>query len=404
MSNEKTRGQDIDPGTQALQGIRVLDMAWFGPGPFCATILGDLGAQIIKIHEPDPERRGGPIMFAFPQSPDLPGLRNCKTMGLDLKSEEGRTIFYELAKSVDVIIESYRPGVVKRLGVDYETIISINPRIVYASLSGYGQDGPYRDLVGHDLNYISIGGLLGMTGVSNGPPVLPGTLVADFAAGGMATVLGVLAALMSREQTGRGQYVDVSMTDGIVELMSVWINPYLSWGVESKRGEAWLTGQWPWYNVYETKDGKYISIAALEHQFYINLCQLLGRQDFAEHQYAENPKKGEILRTFKETFLTKTRDEWVEILQSKDTCVAPVYTITEVASDPQLACRGMIREVPHPRLGCIKQVGSMLKLSDSSFQVRNWSTRFGEHTEEILHQFGYSADRIDALRRAQVIS
>ncbi len=390
--------------TAALQGIRLLDMAWIGPGPFCTTLLGDLGAEIIKIHEPDIERRGGPASYAFPASPDFPGMRNCKTIGLDLKTGDGRSIFYELAKTADVVLEGYRPGVMKRLGVDYDTIKKVNPRIVYTSLTGYGQEGVYRDVVGHDINYISIGGLLGLTGVVGGEPVIPGTLVADFAAGGMAAALGILAALMTRDRTGEAQFVDVAMADGIVEMMSVWLNPYLVWGVESRRGDTWLGGHWPWYNVYETKDGKHVSIGALEPWFYANLCQLLGREDLIEHQFAEGEKRDEIFRDFKQTFLTKTRDEWVEILRQKDTCVAPVYSLDEVASDPQLIARGMIRELPHPVLGSVKQVGSMLKVSGSPFQVRNWCTRFGQHTDELLLELGYDAARIGALRQAGAIS
>ena len=388
----------------ALDGIRILDMAWFGPGPFCATLLGDLGAEIIKIHEPYPERRGGLIMYAFPEAPDFPGQRNCKTMGLDLKAESGRGIFYEMARTADVVFESYRPGVVKRLKVDYDTLKEINPGIVYTSLSGYGQDGPYRDFVGHDLNYISIAGLLGLTGTPDGPPVIPGTLVADFAGGGMAAAIGILAALMAREKTGKGQFVDVSMTDGIVELLFLWIAPYMNYGIESKRGETIFTGKYPWYNVYETKDGKYISVAAFETWFYANLCQLLGREDFIQYQFDEGPKQDEMFRYFKQTFMTKTRDEWVEILRSKDTCVAPVNSIDEVVKDPHLLARGMIRELPHPTMGTVKQVGSMLKLSDSPFEARNWTTRFGQHTDEIMHQLGYDGERIHALREEEVIS
>jgi crotonobetainyl-CoA:carnitine CoA-transferase CaiB-like acyl-CoA transferase len=389
--------------TAALEGIRILDMAWLGPGPFCSTLLGDLGAEVIKIYEARPERRGGPVMFIFSNLPDFPGWRNCKTMGLDLKAEEGRGIFYDLARTADVVMEGFRPGVMKRLGIDYDTIEKVNPRIVYASLTGYGQDGPYRDVVGHDINYLSIGGLLGMTGLPGGPPVIPGTVLADFAAGGMSAAVGILAALTARGRTGKGQYVDVSLTDAVVELTSLQIIPYLIVGIVPKRGETMLTGEWPWYNVYETKDGNYISIGALEAWFYANLCQLLGREDFIEHQYATGEKREEIFRSFRETFLTKNRDEWVEILRRKDTCVAPVYSIDELVSDPQLIARGMITEVDHPTLGRIKQVGSMLKLSESPFQVRNWSQRFGQHTEEILTGLGYSKEDIDRLREIEVI-
>ena len=385
----------------ALEGIRVLDMAWLGPGPFCATLLGDLGAEVIKIYEAHPERRGGPVMFLFDST--HPGLRNCRTMGLDLKAEGGRSIFRDLAGTADVVMEGFRPGVVQRLGVDYDTIKQINPRIVYASLTGYGQDGPYRDLVGHDINYLAIGGLLGMTGPAGGAPVILGTVIADFAAGGMSAAIGILAALMARERTGRGQFVDMSMTDAVVELTSMQINPYLYSGIVPKRGETMLTGQYPWYNVYETKDGKYISIGALEPWFFANLCQLLGCEDFIAYQFDEGEKREEMFRYFRETFLTKTRDEWVALLRQKDTCVAPVYSIDEMVSDPQLIARRMIIETDHPTLGRLKQVGSMLKLLDSPVQVRNWSTRFGQHTDEILLELGYDKARISELREADVI-
>ncbi len=405
MASDETRKRIRGGGmTAALQGIRVLDMALVGPGPFCATLLGDLGAEIIKIHEPHPEERGGPIVLQFPDSPTFPGLRNCKTMGLNLKAEDGRSIFYELAKTADVVTESFRPGVMKRLGVDYHAIKRYNPGIVYASITGFGQDGPYRDVVGHDINYIAFGGLLGMTGNAGGAPAIPGTPIADFAAGGMSAAIAILAALMARERGGEGQFVDVSMTDAVVGLMSEWINPYLVWGIVSKRGESWLTGQWPWYNVYETKDGKYISIGAIEPWFYANLCQLLGREDFMQHQYAEGEKRDEIFQYFKQTFLTRTQDEWLEILRQKDTCVAPVYSIDELCADPQLIARGMITEMPHPVLGSVKQVGSMLRLSGSPFQVRNWSSRFGQYTEELLLELGYDAARIDSLRQAGIIN
>jgi crotonobetainyl-CoA:carnitine CoA-transferase CaiB-like acyl-CoA transferase len=387
----------------ALQGIRVLDMAWVGPGPFCATILGDLGADIIKIHEPDPERRGSLTKYALPNDPAFPGLRNCRVMGLDLKAKDGCAIFCELAKTADVVIESYRPGVTKRLGVDYKAIKKINPKIVYASMTSYGQDGPYRDLPGHDINYISMGGLLGLTGESGSAPVLPGTLVADLAAGGMSAAIGILAALTARVETGKGQFIDVSITDGVVALMSMWINPHLAYGLAFERGDTMFTGHYPWYNVYQTKDGKYISIGAFEPWFYANLCQLLGRDDFIEHQFTEGKKREEISRYFKQTFLTKSRDEWLEILRQKDTCVAPVYSMDELVSDPQLISRGMINELPHPVLGTVRQVGSMLKLSGSPFRVRNWSTRFGQHTDEILQEIGYDAKRVKALRKAGVI-
>jgi crotonobetainyl-CoA:carnitine CoA-transferase CaiB-like acyl-CoA transferase len=183
----------------------------------------------------------------------------------------------------------------------------------------------------------------------------------------------------------------------------MWINPHLAYGLAFERGDTMFTGHYAWYNVYQTKDGKYISIGAFEPWFYANLCQLLGRDDFIEHQFAEGEKREEISQYFKQTFLTRSRDEWVEMLRKKDTCVAPVYSIDELVSDPQLTARGMIMEMPHPILGSVKQVGSMLKLSESPFQARNWSTRFGQHTGEILKELGYDEARIGTLRKAGVI-
>jgi crotonobetainyl-CoA:carnitine CoA-transferase CaiB-like acyl-CoA transferase len=347
--------------------------------------------------------RGSLAMYALPESPEFPGIRNCKTIGIDLKSNEGRDIFYDLAKTADVVMESYRPGVVQRLGVDYEALKALNTEIVYVSLTSYGQDGPYRDRVGHDINFIAIGGLLGMTGLAGGPPALPGTLVGDLAAGGMAAAIGILAALMSRERTGNGQFVDVSMTDGIVAMMYMYLNPHLVHGVDYRRGETDFTGHRAWYNVYETKDGKYIAVGAFEAWFYANLCQLLERPDFAEHQFAEGEKREEILDYFRKTFLTKTRDEWMEILTQKDTCSTPVYSLDEVVTDPQLLARGLIQDMPHPVLGSVKQVASMLKLSDSPFQLMNWSTRFGQHTNEVLIELGYDEAQIDALRDEGIV-
>lgn len=380
-------------------------MAWQGPGIFCATMLGDLGADVIKIYEARPERRGGPLLLFYPDSPPFPGWRNCRTMGIDLKTEEGRRIFCELARTGDVIVEGFRPGTTDRLGVDYATMSEINPRLVYCSLTGYGQSGPNRDVVGHDINYIAAAGLLGTLGPRGERPVIPRTVLADFAGGGMCAVIGILAALMAREKTGRGQYVDTSMTDAMVEIMMTVLFPALMDEVMSEHGETTATGEKPrpWYNVYQTKDGKYISVGSVEPLFYANLCRALGREDFIDHQYAEGEKRDEIESHFRDVFLTRTRDEWLQTLRQIDTCVAPVSSPEEVVSDPHLIARGMIVEVDHPTLGRTKQIGSMIKLSESEFRARNWSWRYGQHTDEILTELGYDQARIDKLREAEVV-
>ena len=376
-------------------------MAWLGPGPFCSFMLGDLGADVIHIYEAHPERRGGPVLMLFDST--RPGLRNCRTMGLDLKSEDGKKVFMNLVKTADVVMEGFRPGVVKRLGVDYDVVKEVNPRIVYASLSGYGQDGPYRDMVGHDINYISLSGLLGLTGKKDGEPVVPGAVIGDFT-GGMSAAIGILAALVSRVKTGKGQYIDMSMTDAVVDLNSMEINNYLqNPAAVPRKGETMFTGSYPWYNVYETKDGKYLSIGSLEPWFFANLCQLLGCEEFTPYEFDEGEKRDEIFKYFREKFLTRTRDEWVELLSQKDVCVAPVYDIDELESDPHLVARRMVVESDHPIKGRVKHVGSMHKLSDSPVEVRNWATAYNQHTDEILREIGYDDSHIQQLREADVI-
>lgn len=385
----------------ALEGIKILDMAWLGPGPFCSFMLGDLGADIIHIYEAHPERRGGPVLMLF--DPSRPGLRNCRTMGLDLKSDAGKQVFTDLARTADVVMEGFRPGVVHRLGVDYETVKKVNPGVIYASLSGYGQDGPYRDKVGHDINYTALSGLLGLTGPKGGAPVIPGAVIGDFL-GGMSAAVGILSALVSRDRTGKGQYIDMSMTDALVELTSMEINNYLqNKSVVPRKGETMFTGQYAWYNVYETKDGKYLSIGSLEPWFFANLCQLMECEEFIPHEFDQGEKREEIKGFFREKFLTRNRDEWLELLGQKDVCVAPVYDIDELENDPHLIARRMIVESDHPDKGRVKHVGSMHKLSESPIEVRNWATTSNQHTDEILREIGYDDYRIDKLRQADVI-
>jgi crotonobetainyl-CoA:carnitine CoA-transferase CaiB-like acyl-CoA transferase len=382
----------------ALDGFRMLDLAPLGPGPHCAHILGDAGMDVIKIEEPGEGtgRRAGRVLRF---GKDVPIRRNSRSIGLNLKTAEGRQAFYDLVRTADVVIEGYRPGVVKRLAVDYETLRAIRPEIVYASLSGYGQDGPYSSYVGHDINYQGVAGILGMTGHAGGPPVIPGSTTADSAGGGMNAAISILAALLSRERTGAGQYIDMAMIDGLVTMLVLPIDDYLSSGEVPRRGETLLTGRYPWYNVYETKDGKYISVGAIEPWFYENLCRLLGREDLALHQYAEGEQLDEVFSAFRAIFQGKTRDEWVAALMPAETCVAPVYTVDEVASDPHVRHRQLIVEGEGGRT----QVGVMVKHSETPGSIRRAPPERGEQTREILSELGYDDRTIDRLRAAQAI-
>lgn len=386
----------------ALDGIRVLDLARLGPGPHCAQILGDLGADIIRVEEPGPGRgRRAGRMLRLPG--DAAIRRNSRSIALDLKSDEGRQVFYKLAASADAVMEGFRPGVAKRLGIDYETLRTVRPDIVYASLTGYGQEGPYSGHVGHDINYQGIAGIIDLTGERDRPPVIPGNAVGDNA-GGISAALGIAVALLARERTGIGQYLDVSMVDTLVTMMSLNIEQYVTRGEVPRRGETFLTGQYPWYNLYETKDGKYISVGAVEPWFYENLCRLLGREDLAADQYAEGARREEIFSAFREIFRTKTRDEWTALLMPAETCVAPVYSIDELVSDPHLRRRQMILDAGAPGKDLRTQVGVMLKLSETPGRVRRPGPELGENTVELLEELGYDGRAIAALERDGVVA
>jgi alpha-methylacyl-CoA racemase len=398
----------------ALEGIKLLDMSGLAPGALCTMLLGDLGAEVIKVEStiPSPLAGGGPSPKGEEKRGDAAYFalnRNKKSIAINLKSEPGRQIFYRLAQQADVVVEGYRPGVVKNLGVDYETISELNPGIVYCSLSGYGQDGPYRSFPGHDINYISFGGALGLIGPREGPPVVPLNLVGDFAGASLYGVIGILAALMARNKTGKGQYVDIAYIDGVISLMGFFAMDYFRSGIVPKRGESVINGAYPFYGVYETKDGGYISIGCVEPHFWENLCRLLGREDYIPYGIAhsmlepKDKKWEEISSHLKQVFLTKTRDEWFDLMIRKDIPVGKVYSLDEVFSDPQVLHRQMLIEVEDPALGKIKQGGIAPKLSQTPGKVRTLSPLLGEHSQEILRELGYSQKEIENLRQDGVI-
>lgn len=393
--------------SMALEGIKVLDLSRMPPGLFTTMMLGDLGAEVLKIDSLDGTSAGSET----PRTPSEKEIRetafdslnrNKKGIALNLKSEEGRKVFYRLCETADVILEGFRPGVVQRLGVDYETVSKINPRIVYCAISGFGQDGPYRLLPGHDLNYIAVAGALDMFGAPDSQPVPPMNLVGDYAGGSLHAVIGIQAALLARQTTGKGQYVDISITDGAAQLLAALSRAYFREGFVPDRGRSRAGACDPDYTSYQTKDGGYITLGCIEPVFWVNLCREIGKEEYIPHQM-DRAKREEISAHLKKLFLTKTRDEWFDQMWQKNIPITKVNRFSEAVEDPQLKHRQMVVEVNHPKLGPVKQIGIAIKLSETPGKVRTTGPTFGQHTNEVLLDLGYSQGEVAALRKAGAV-
>lgn len=389
-----------------LEGIKILDLSTMLPGPFCTMILADFGAEVIKV-----EAVNGGDLFrgGVPKIGDTGGAffqvnRNKKSVTLNLKADEGKEIFYRLVKDADVVIEQYRPGVVKKLGVDYDTVKAINPRIVYCSLSGYGQTGPYRLLSGHDLNYISYAGILGLTARKGQTPTIPGVQIADIGGGALYAAIGILIALMGVKQNGVGQYVDTSMMDGAISWLPVLANDYFVNGKSPKAAENILNGQNACYEVYETADGRYISIGAIEPHLWANFCDKIGREDYKAWQ-RDLTKQDVMFTELRALFKTRTQAEWIEFLDGVDCCWAPVKDLAEVFADPHAIARDMVFEMEDPQgvYGKVKAIGSAVKLSETPARRDLFPPRKGEHNAEYLKQIGYTDADIAAFAEKGVI-
>jgi crotonobetainyl-CoA:carnitine CoA-transferase CaiB-like acyl-CoA transferase len=384
-----------------LNGIKILDLTKLAPGPHCTMILGDLGADIVRVEEPgEPTGRraaqAGTLQVKAPRpsyAPTNAVARNKRSIGLNLKSQPGRDIFLRLARDADAVVEEFRPGVAKRLGIDYEVLSGLNPRLIYCAVTGFGQTGPYRALVGHDLNYIAQAGALGLIGRSGQVPTIPLNLLADYAGGGMHAAIGVLAALVARNQTGRGQYVDIAMLDGVMLLLAQALSTYFGNRKVPERGTQPGDGGAPFYNMYETRDGKIITIASMEPWFYANLCRALNCEQYIGGQY-ERDKWPEMFEHFARTFKTRTRDEWWDVLTQADICVGRMLTLDELENDPQIRARNMIVEVETPSGETVKQVGISVKLSDTPGSIRSLAPTLGQHTDAILADLGYAPQDI----------
>ncbi|MBA2327342.1 MAG: CoA transferase [Actinobacteria bacterium] len=342
--------------TAMLDGITVLDFASVGPAARASRWLADYGATVVKV---GPVPAHGEVQIAPPFF-TYGAHRGMQRIRFDLKAPAGRDAFLRLAAGADVIIESFRPGVVARLGIGYDDVLAVNPRIVYCSTSGYGQDGPHAGWAGHDLNYLAVGGYLHCTSPrADGGPPIPGATVADAAAGGMQAVIAILAALVRRQTTDQPGYLDVAAADGVLALMALAADEHLATDAIPGPGHDILTGRYACYDCYEAGDGKWLAVGVIEPRFYANLCRALGLEQWLDHQ-TDEAVQDEIRADFARVFRTRDRDEWVAELAPADTCVAPVNSIPEVVADPQFAARDAFVEAEHPKHGRFRQVGPVL--------------------------------------------
>lgn len=339
------------PPAPALDGVRVLDLASVGPGARASRILADYGASVTKVGAVP---RAGSVQI-IPPYYAYSGNRGMTRALFDLKSDAGRDAFLRLAEHADVIIESFRPGVVDRLGIGPAAIAERNPRLVYCSTSGFGQTGPRSQWAGHDVNYLATAGFLDCSGRrADGRPALPGATVADIAAGGMQAAMSVMAALLRRERTGTGEHLDVSIADGAFAMMSLYVDEYLATGTEPGPGHYILTGRYACYEIYTCADGRHVSVGAIEPAFWRNLCRLLDLEQYAAAQ-TDDALQDEIRAALADRFATKSRDEWVALLGPADTCVAPVNTVAEACTDEQMVARGLISDAVSATDGPFRQ-------------------------------------------------
>lgn len=389
---------------KALQGVTVLDLTRLLPGGFASMMLADFGADVIKIEPPgegDYCRKTAPL-YTYESAYFMNINRNKRSLVLNLKAERGKSLFKELVAKADIVFEGNRPGKMKELGLDYEILAEINPRIIYCSLSGYGQDGPYRDKAGHDLNYIGFAGVLEGTGQAGGPPIMPLVQIGDLV-GGTNAVVAMLIALQARQHTGRGQYIDISMTDGVTAWLGFASAYYMAGKPTPPRGQSRLTGGYPCYAVYPTQDS-YITIGALEKKFWVGLCRKLEREDLIPRQYETDQSSAGVWETLSQIFRTRPTSEWLELLSGEDQCVGPVNDMEALFNDPHTLARQMLVTFEHPREGTIRMPGSALKLSDTPAQMRVRPPLMGEHSVEVLAALGYTTQEIDELAEQGVVS
>jgi alpha-methylacyl-CoA racemase len=386
--------------SKPLAGLRVLDLTRLLPGPVATQHLADLGADVVKIEdtgEGDYARSMGARPGETSAFFRLVN-RNKRALRLDLKQPEGLAVFQRLTLSADVVIEGFRPGVMDKLGIGYERLAELNPRLVFCSISGYGQDGPYAQRAGHDINYIGYAGVLDQIGAAGGPPVVPNFQIGDLLGGALAPLVGLLAAVIDARASGRGRHVDVAMTDAVLAHAVFPLAGLLARLAPPPRGADLLSGGVPCYGVYATADGRHMAVGALEQKFWILLCDTLGRPDLKPFHLAFGAKGEQARRELAAVFASRSQHEWIEVFERVDCCVTPVLHIGEALDNEQLQARGMVVEADG-----LPQLAPPYKLSGYEFTVERAAPAPGQHSEEILREAGYAAQDIERLREQGII-
>ena len=388
--------------TLPLQGVRVLDLSRLLPGPYCSQMLADFGADVVKLE--DVER--GDYLRDFPPCGERWSVlydsvnRNKRSITIDLKQEAGKAVFRDLVRHYDVLIEGFRPGVMDKLGLGYESLHEINPRLIYCAITGYGQDGPYKFQGGHDINYLSFAGITGLFGEQDGNPAMGDIQIADIGGGALMAVIGILLALQARSVTGRGQFCDISMLDGVVSWLPFILAKFGA-GEKPVRGTGLLGGSYACYQVYPTADGRYLSLGALEEKFWVGFCRLIGREEYIDRQM-DLAAQPEMIRSLQEMFRQQNQAYWIVFFAGQDICLSPVNDLAQVLEDPQIRHRRMIVPVAEER-STLLLTGIPIKLSDTPGQIQTGSPAQGEHTRQILAEAGYSDAALARLAEQKII-
>ena len=405
-----------------LTGVRILDFSQLLPGPLCTQHLADMGADVLKIEN----RSAGDAARASPDGQTsmlfLLANRNKRSLAVDLRTAEGQALLHRLVKEADIVVEGFRPGAMARLNMDYERLSAINPRLVYCSITGYGQTGPLRDRGGHDINYQSLAGILDQCGSFEGPPVISNFQMADLAGGVLSAAMGILAALFDAQRTGRGRYVDVAMTDCALAHLIMPLAAMESYGDgrPMPRGDDYTSGRLPCYGVYATADGRHLALGAIEPHFWANFCQAAERPELIAQGWAMGEEGLAAKAAIAELIASRTLAEWSALLETVDGCATPVLRLDEVLTQPQTQARGMVVGGHRPDAeaagseaiktteadsssGHYRQYAFPLKMTDFEFDISCPPPLLGEHNEEVLSALGYTADEIASLRAKGVV-